>query len=91
MNKTADVSSVDTSTTAAEINSGGGPSRGVHVHNLSAAILYVLCGEGDASATNFTAAIAANANWESPFGYVGRMSGILASSTGKALVTRIAA
>lgn len=89
MSKTAEVESIDTSTTAVVLNPGTGPGAGVYVHNLSAVVLYVLCGEGDASATNFTAAIAANTNWEAPAGFSGRLSGILASATGSALVTRL--
>ncbi len=86
--RNAVTTSVATSTTSAVIHSGGQNSAGgLVIVNDAAQILYLRCGPGDASSTDYTTAVAANGTWESPFYYTGRVAGVLASGTGNARVT----
>ncbi len=84
--RNATVTAVSTSTTAAVLFAGNASSP-VSIYNDSSVDLYVLCGAGDASSTNFTVKLATQSYWEAPYNYSGRISGILASSTGTARVT----
>jgi hypothetical protein len=88
--RNATQTSVATSTTSAELAAAGGYDSGLTVYNDSAVDMYLLCGAGAASSTAFTVKLAANAYWEAPFGYSGRVAAVLASSTGNARVTRFA-
>jgi hypothetical protein len=62
--------------------------RGATIHNDSSAVLYVKFGT-TASTSSFTVKMAADAYYEVPFGYTGRIDGIWASATGNARVTEI--
>lgn len=84
--RNAVVTAVSTSTTAAQLYAGD-TSGPLSVYNDSSVDLYLLCGPGDASSTNFTVKLATQSYWEAPYNYSGRISGILASSTGTARVT----
>lgn len=67
--------------------------QGATISNNSTAILYVLLGNGTVSASNFTVAMAGNANgvayYEAPYGFLGTITGLWASANGAALVTEL--
>ncbi len=78
---------VATSTSVATLLAASGSRKMVIISNESAAILYVKYGTA-ASITDYTYAVAANANLElaSPI-YGGVLTGILSTGTGNAQVT----
>lgn len=55
--------------------------RGASIYNDSGAVLYLKCGAA-ASLTSFTVRLVPNAYFEMPFGYIGVIDGIWASSVG---------
>jgi hypothetical protein len=61
---------------------------GATIHNDSTQILYVKFGT-TASATSYTVKMVADAYYEVPFGYTGRIDGIWASANGNARVTEL--
>lgn len=58
--------------------------KGASVFNDSSAILYLLLGQGTASATNYTVQVASGELWESPDAesVIGGLSGVWASDAG---------
>lgn len=82
----ATVTEVGCSTSAEELHDGT-TGRGVAVANASGQTLYVLCGEGTPASDNFTVTLADGAYWETPYGYKGKVSGVLGASTGNVYVT----
>lgn len=60
------------------------------IHNDSTAILYVKFGT-TATTSSYTVKMVADAYYEVPFGYTGRIDGIWASANGAARVTEITA
>lgn len=80
------VSDTATSTTLLALNAN---RKGATIHNDSTAILYVKFGT-TASATSYTVKMAADAHYEVPFGYTGRIDGIWASdASGAARITEL--
>jgi hypothetical protein len=63
---------------------------GATIFNDSSAILYVRLGT-TASTSNFTVKMVADAYYEVPFNYTGRIDGIWASATGNARITELEA
>jgi hypothetical protein len=70
--------------------SANASALGRTIVNDSTAVLYVKFGT-TASTTSYTVQLVANAYYEVPFGYTGRIDGIWASATGAARVTEITA
>jgi hypothetical protein len=62
--------------------------KGATIHNDSSAILYVKFGT-TASTTSYTVKMVADAYFEFPFGFTGRVDGIWASATGSARITEM--
>lgn len=94
-----DVASMPKSGTAALSNVAGSASSvtllasnaarlGATIHNDSGAILYVKFGT-TASTTSYTVKMVADAYYEVPFSYTGRIDGIWASATGSARMTEL--
>jgi hypothetical protein len=85
---TATLLNVDSSTTSGTLVAANATRKGASIHNDSTAVLYVKFG-ATASATSFTVKMAADAHYEVPFGYTGRIDGIWASANGAARVTEL--
>jgi hypothetical protein len=84
------VSSVNDTATSTQLVAPNSALSGVSVFNDSTAILYILQGQGTASATNFSVKLDAGDYWESPArAYVrGGLTGIWASdASGAARIT----
>lgn len=87
---TATLTNVSTSGTSATLLAAAALRIGATIYNDSSVVMYVKFGT-TASATSFTIAMAAGSYYEVPYGYTGRIDGILASSTGTARVTELTA
>lgn len=90
---TGTAASVNGSASSVTLLAANASRLGATIQNDSAAVLYVLAGAGTASATNYTAALAAASGglpggyYEVPSRYTGIIKGIWASATGAARVT----
>lgn len=87
---TSALANVATSTTSATLLAANANRLGAMIHNDSTRNLYVKFGT-TASNTSFTVLMPANSYYEVPFGYTGRIDGILASQSGTARVTELTA
>jgi hypothetical protein len=85
---TATLSNVASSATSVTLLSSNAARLGATVHNDSTQILYVKFGI-TASATSYTVKMVADAYYEVPFRYTGRIDGIWASANGNARVTEL--
>lgn len=85
---TATLSNVASSASNVTLLSSNASRLGASIHNDSTAILYVKFGT-TASTTSFTVKMAADAHYEVPFGYTGRIDGIWASADGAARMTEL--
>ena len=86
---TATLSNVNDTATSTTLLSSNTSRKGATIHNDSTAVLYVKFGT-TASATSFTVKMAADAYYEVPFGYTGRIDGIWASdASGAARITEM--
>lgn len=83
---TATLSNVASSISSVILKALNTDRLGLSIHNDSTAILYVKFGT-TASATSFTVKMAADAYYEAPFGFTGRVDGIWDTATGSARVT----
>lgn len=63
--------------------------RGCAIRNESTAVLKVSLGTNAASATAYTAEVAAQGYYETPFGYSGQIRGIWSAANGFARVTEV--
>lgn len=84
------VSSVDDTTTSTQLLAPDMARKGASIWNTSTAILYVLQGQGTASASNFSFQLAPGELWESPHenAVKGGLTGIWASNaSGAAKIT----
>lgn len=85
---TGTVTSVPSSTTSGTILAANAARLGAVIYNTDANSLYLLLASGTASATNLSWTIAANSQYEVPFGYTGIIVGVWAGDgTGAAKVT----
>jgi hypothetical protein len=78
---TATLSNVGDSASSVTLLSSNANRLGATIHNDSTAILYVKFGT-TASATSYTVKMVADAYYEVPFGFTGRIDGIWASDAG---------
>jgi hypothetical protein len=85
---TATLSNVSGSASSVTLLALNAARKGASIYNDSTAILYVKFGT-TASATSFTVKMAADAHYEVPFGFTGRIDGIWASATGAARITEM--
>jgi hypothetical protein len=85
---TATLSNVAGSASSVTLLALNAVRKGASIHNDSSAILYVKFGT-TASTSSFTVKMVADAHYEVPFGYTGRIDGIWASATGNARVTEM--
>lgn len=85
----ATLTNVNDSATSVTLLSSNSSRMGATIHNDSAEILYVKFGT-TASLTDYTVKMIADAYYEVPFGYTGRLDGIwAANSTGAARITEL--
>ena len=90
-NATATLTNVNDSASSVTLLSANSARKGATIHNDSTAILYVKFGT-TASTTSYTVKMVADAYYEVPFDYTGRIDGIWASdASGAARVTEISA
>ncbi len=61
--------------------------NGFSVYNEGSETLYLLLGEGTASSTNYTVAMAADSYFEAPYNFLGVVSGVWGAAGGFANVT----
>lgn len=87
---TATLSNVAGSASSVTLLSAAAGRLGATIVNDSTAVLYVKFGT-TASSTSYTVKLVADAYYEVPFGYTGRIDGIWASATGNARVTELTA
>lgn len=86
---TATTSQVNDTASSTTLLASNADRLGATVHNDSTAILYLKLGT-TASATDYTVAMAANAYYEVPYGYTGRIDGIWANdASGAARITEL--
>lgn len=86
---TATLSNVNDTATSTTLLAANTSRKGASIHNDSTAVLYVKFGT-TASATSFTVKMAADAHYEVPFGFTGRIDGIWASdASGAARITEL--
>jgi len=86
---TATLSNVNDTNVSTTLLSSNTSRKGATIHNDSTAILYVKFGT-TASATSYTVKLVADAYYEVPFGYTGRIDGIWASdASGAARITEM--
>lgn len=83
---TATVGTVGASASNGTLLSSNANRIGAAVHNASTAILYLKCGT-TASTVSYTVKIGADAYYEVPFKYTGRIDGIWSAANGFAAVT----
>lgn len=84
---TATLTNVSDTATSTTLLSANAARLGASIHNDSTVVLYVKFGT-TASATSFTVKMAADAHYEVPFGFTGRIDGIWASdASGAARIT----
>jgi hypothetical protein len=84
----AATTSVAVSTTSAPLFALGAGTRFRGISNITGQIIYVLFGNGTASATNHTVPIAAGGYYEFPQPlYTGPVSAVTATGSGNALIT----
>jgi hypothetical protein len=80
---------VASSATVVNLVAENGNRVGLYIHNASTAILYIKV-DGDATTTNYTVLIPANALYEMPRRYfTDKVTGIWASVNGQANITEI--
>lgn len=85
---TGTASSVDSTTVSGTLLAANASRRGATIYNTDANALYVLLAAGTASATNLSWSIAANSQYEVPFGYTGIIVGVWAGDgSGAAKIT----
>lgn len=89
LGQTGAQTSVSAATSSTTLLAANTVRRGATVYNDSTAVLYLLLSTQTASATLFTAALAAGDYYEVPFGYTGIVNGIWVTATGSARVTEI--
>lgn len=81
-------STVASGTTSVAILAANDAREGAVIVNTDANTLYLDLSGGAAAATRYTKALAANGEYEVPFGYTGAITGVWAADgTGSALVT----
>ena len=85
---TATLANVASSASSVTLISSNTARKGATIHNDSTQILYVKFGT-TASATSYTVKMVADAYYEVPFGYTGRIDGIWASANGNARTTEM--
>jgi hypothetical protein len=86
---TATLSNVNDTASSTTLLAANTSRKGATIHNDSTSILYVKFGT-TASATSYTVKMVADAYYEVPFGYTGRIDGIWSSdSTGAARITEM--
>jgi hypothetical protein len=85
---TATLSNVASSASSVTLLSANTSRKGATIHNDSTQIVYVKFGT-TASATSYTVKMVADAYYEVPFGYTGRIDGIWASANGNARITEM--
>jgi hypothetical protein len=85
---TATLSNVASSATSVTILATNTGRLGCSIQNDSTEVLYLKFGT-TASSTSYTVKMAADAHYEVPFGYTGRIDGIWASANGNARVTEL--
>ncbi len=85
---TATLANVAGSASSVTLQASNSGRRGLTIWNDSSAILYVKLGT-TASTTSCTVKMVADAYYEVPFGYTGRVDGIWASATGSARMTEL--
>lgn len=89
---TGTLTSVDSTTSSVTILAANAARLGATIYNTDANALYILLGAGTASATNLSWSIAANSQYEVPYGYTGIIVGVWAADgTGAAKVTEFTA
>jgi hypothetical protein len=85
---TGTLANVASSATSVTVLASNAARLGATIHNDSTEILYVKFGT-TASATSYTVKMVADAYYEVPFGYTGRIDGIWANANGNARVTEL--
>lgn len=85
---TSSVTSPTTSTTNAQLLAANTNRLGATIYNDSTQNMFLKLGT-TASSTSFTIRMAPQSHYEVPFGYTGRIDGILSSGTGNARVTEL--
>jgi hypothetical protein len=85
---TGTLSNVASSASSVTLLASNANRLGATIHNDSIEIMYVKFGT-TASATSYTVKMVADAYYEVPFGYTGRIDGIWASADGNARVTEL--
>jgi hypothetical protein len=85
---TATLSNVASSATSVTILATNTGRLGCSIQNDSTEVLYLKFGT-TASSTSYTVKMSADAHYEVPFGYTGRIDGIWASANGNARVTEL--
>jgi hypothetical protein len=85
---TGTLANVASSASSVTLLASNASRLGATIHNDSTQILYVKFGT-TASATSYTVKMVADAYYECPFGYTGRIDGIWASANGNARVTEL--
>lgn len=89
---TGTLTSVDSTTVSGTILAANPDRLGAVIYNTDANALYILLGAGTASASNLSWSIAANSQYEVPFGYTGIIVGAWAADgAGAAKVTEFTA
>jgi hypothetical protein len=63
---------------------------GLAIQNTSGQIAYILCGPGTVAAALHTVTMQNGDYYETPYGFGGEVTCVLAASTGNVLVTRFA-
>lgn len=87
--RNATVTSKSQSDSSIEILDAG-ERHGFAIYNDSTAVLYLLLGDGTASATNYTLQVAASGYYEGPWSWDGAVQGIWAAAgAGAARVTEM--
>jgi hypothetical protein len=85
---TGTLANVASSASSVTLIASNASRLGATIHNDSTQILYVKFGT-TASATSYTVKMVADAYYEVPYGYTGRIDGIWASANGNARVTEL--
>lgn len=85
---TGTLTSVDSTASSTTILAANPDRLGATIYNTDANALYILLGAGTASASNLSWSIAANSQYQVPFGYTGIIVGVWAADgAGAAKVT----
>jgi hypothetical protein len=85
---TGTLANVASSASSVTLMASNASRLGATIHNDSTQVLYVKFGT-TASATSYTVKMVADAYYEVPFGYTGRIDGIWASANGNARITEM--